>query len=483
MAYVQRACKNFQALRTGQPTTSGPLTPDERYRAMVKLVTMDQAKNMTKEFHRALDSRTEGSQGKNGTIFLDQNCGLLRYYGRVQSDNLDMDERYPMLLSPKGHLARLYLEDAHKKTLHGGTQQILQMVRQNFWIPQARRQAKKVVHRCYRCFRYQAKERTQLMAQLPTTRTTLAKPFTNCGVDYLGPIGVMSRPGRNPTITKGYICVFVCFATRAIHLELAGDATTATFIAALRRMIARRGRIQRIHSDNGTNFVGAKNVLQAIYQTSEWAATTQQIEWKFQPPLSPHHGGLHEAAVKSVKHHLKRAIGTSNLTVEELFTLTAQIEASVNSRPLTVLSDDPTDLTALTPGHFLIGENLVTLIEPRPLLELNESSLTRWERTQQKYQEVWKRWHEEYLTELIKRQKWPTIEENIKRGTMVLIREDNAPPTKWSLARVKETFPARDGLVRVVNLQTSKGEYTRPITKLAVLPAQQDYDQEENKNQ
>lgn len=349
-----------------------------------------------------------------------------------------MDERYPMLLSPKGHLARLYLEDAHQKTLHGGTQQILQMVRQNFWIPQARRQAKKVIHRYHKCFRYQTKEQTHLMAQLPTTRTTLAKPFSNCGVDYMGPqSGVMSRPGRNPTITKGYICVFVCFATRAIYLELVSDATTATFIAALRRMIARRGRIQRIHSDNGINFVGANNVLRAIYQASEWAATTQQIEWKFQPSLTPYHGGLHEAAVKSVKHHLKRTIGTSNLTVEELFTLTAQVEASVNSKPLTALSDDPTDLTALTPGHFLIGENLVTLIEPRPLTELNESSLTRWERTQQKYQELWKRW----------------------------IREDNVPPTKWSLARVKETFPARDGLVRVVNLQTSKGEYTRPITK------------------
>lgn len=312
---------------------------------------------------------------------------------------------------------------------------------------------------------------TQLMAQLPQTRTTLAKPFANCGVDYLGPIGVMARPGRKPTLTKGYVCVFVCFATRAIHLELAGDATTQTFIAALRRMIARRGHITQMHSDNGTNFVGAKNVLQEIYKTSEWAQNTLKIQWKFQPPLSPHHGGLHEAAVKSVKHHIKRVVGSTNLTIEEWFTLLSQVEACANSRPLTALSDDINDLSALTPGHFLIGEALTTLVEPRPLLDINPAYLTRWEKAQQMLQQIWDRWHSEYLTELIKRTKWTTIQPNIKIGDLVVMHEDNSPPSKWPLARIKKVHPGKDGLVRVVTLKTSNGEYTRPITKLAILPA------------
>lgn len=131
--------------------------------------------------------------------------------------------------------------------------------------------------------------------------------------------------------------------------------------------IARRGQIKQIHSDNGTNFVVANALLQEIHRTSEWAKNNLKIDWKFQPPLSPHHGGLHEAAVKSAKNHIKRTVGTNNLTIEEWFTLIAQVEACVNSRPLQPITDDPSDTTALTPGHFLIGEELITLVEPRPL--------------------------------------------------------------------------------------------------------------------
>lgn len=190
----------------------------------------------------------------------------------------------------------------------------------------------------------------------------------------------------------------------------------------------------------------------------------------FAAPLSPHHGGLHEAAVKSVKHHLKRCIGTTNLTVGELFTLIAQVKACVNSRPISPLTDDPNDLTALTPGHFLVGENLITLVEPRPLIDVQPSSLTRWERTQQNYQHIWERWHGEYLTELRKRTKWTTVHENLQPNDMVLVKDDSSPPSVWPLARVIETFPAGDGLVRVVKIRTMNGEYTRPITKLAILP-------------
>lgn len=237
-------------------------------------------------------------------------------------------------------------------------------------------------------------------------------------------------------------------------------------------MIARRGQIKQIHSDNGTNFVGANNLLREIYKTSEWAQDVLHINWKFQPPLSPHHGGLHEAAVKSAKHHLKRTIGTTNLTIEEWFTLLAQVEACVNSRPLQPLTDDPQDLTALTPGHFLTGEALITLVEPRPLLDVNSNYLTRWERTQQHFQDIWERWHTEYLMELIKRNKWTKRTSNPAVGDLVIIREDNIAPSKWPLGRIIELHPGKDGLVRVVKVKTRTGEYTRSITKLALLPDQ-----------
>ncbi|GBN43220.1 hypothetical protein AVEN_238349-1, partial [Araneus ventricosus] len=75
-------------------------------------------------------------------------------------------------------------------------------------------------------------------------------------------------------------------------------------------------------------------------------------------PSAPHFGGLWEAAVKSMKFHLRRAIGAQILIYEEFSTLLVQIEACLNSRPLVPVSSDPDDLSVITPANFLIGSTL-----------------------------------------------------------------------------------------------------------------------------
>ncbi|XP_071054708.1 uncharacterized protein [Onthophagus taurus] len=165
------------------------------------------------------------------------------------------------------------------------------------------------------------------MGELPSPRITPSPQFTRTGVDYAGPIQIRTTKGRGYKSYKGYIAVFVCLTIRAIHTEAVSDMTTEAFIAAFRRFVSRRGHCAHMYSDNGTNFVGAHKILggEVTSITSkpevQNALTVQGTQWHFIPPAAPHFGGIWEAGVKSITHHLKRVIGDSTLTFEELTTL------------------------------------------------------------------------------------------------------------------------------------------------------------------
>jgi len=228
-----------------------------------------------------------------------------------------------------------------------------------------------------------------MMGQLPMNRINPARVFQHSGVDYCGPFHIKQSRRRGASTMKSYVAVFVCLATKAIHLELVSDLTTQAFLAALRRFVARRGLPTEVLSDNGKTFVGAKRELGELRQflLSEApaiirSAAEEGITWKYIPAYSPHMGGIWEAAVKSFKHHLRRIVGAAALTFEELYTVLTQIEAVLNSRPLTPMSSDPSDLDVISPAHFLTGGSLRALPEPS-LMQLPEGHLSRWQRLQQ----------------------------------------------------------------------------------------------------
>jgi transposase InsO family protein len=243
------------------------------------------------------------------------------------------------------------------------------------------------------------------MGELSSPLVQPARPFLTTGVDYTGPISLRLGTTRSKTVTKGYIEIFVCFATKAVHIELVTSLTTEAFMAALRRFIARRGKPRTIYSDNGTNFQGAANQLQEIYRmfqsTSEMTKVqdllaTEGCDWKFIPPHGPHHGGFWEAAVKSMKHHFRRTLGAHIATYEKLSTLLAEIEACLSSRPLCILSDDPFNQTYLSPGHLLVGQPL-TQIPSIDYTNRKRNSLSRWQLFQQMQQHFWQRWSADNL--------------------------------------------------------------------------------------
>ena len=202
------------------------------------------------------------------------------------------------------------------------------------------------------------------MGNLPKPRVTPSRAFSHTGVDLAGPFLVKDGKTRNRTYLKSYICLFVCFSTKAVHLELVGDLTKESLLNALKRFFSRRGYSSDIYSDNGTNLVGASNELKRMHvnlcklleNTSiQSYLLEKQVNWHFIPPRSPHMGGIWESAIKSAKVHLLKTLGNIKLDYEQFYTVVTQVEAIMNSRPLTPLSNDPSDLNPLTPGHFFIG--------------------------------------------------------------------------------------------------------------------------------
>ncbi|XP_018376619.1 PREDICTED: uncharacterized protein LOC108769890 [Trachymyrmex cornetzi] len=252
------------------------------------------------------------------------------------------------------------------------------------------------------------------MGALPASRFMISRPFCHCGVDYAGPVLIREGKRRNAHNLKAYVSIFVCFATRAVHVALVSDLTSNAFIPAFKRFISRRGKPSQMYSDNGTTFVGAHGQLKELYKFYYSQETQvdvqrflheQKISWTFIPPNAPHVDGLWEAAVKSLEHHIARIIGRAHLSFEELLTVLCEIEAILNSRPITSLSTDPNDLECLTPGHFLIGEPLNSF-PCRDVSDVNENRLIRWQRVEQVRQHFWRRWSTEYLHSLQERTKW-----------------------------------------------------------------------------
>ncbi|XP_075210253.1 uncharacterized protein LOC142317582 [Lycorma delicatula] len=243
------------------------------------------------------------------------------------------------------------------------------------------------------------------MGNLPEARVTPPlRAFMTTGVDYCGSFLVKTSRKHGIISTKCYIALFICFTTKAIHLEVAEDMTSTAFIAAFRRFIARRGKPKDVYSDNGTNFVGACKELRSeeIFKNEQLESklidnfADEGIHWHFQPPSGPHFGRLWELLVKLVKTHMRRVIGTSCLTLIEFSTFLTQIEACINSRPFTAISDEPSHLFPLTPAHFLIGD-VLTSIPEQNLQSLPVTRLSHWQQIQQRIQHFWSRWSREYL--------------------------------------------------------------------------------------
>jgi hypothetical protein len=471
---LPRSSIPIQIIRTHHPLSMDEINQGSYH--WIKLVQSLSFADELKYLRKDIPVHRE-SKLRHLSPFIDQD-GLIRVGGRLRNYPLPADRRHPILLPYHCRITELIIRDTHLKQFHAGPQLVLSTIMARYWILRGKDAVRYQIRKCVICTRQRAQTLQEVMADLPSFRVTQARAFSKVGVDYAGPFLIRPIQPRSKVTLKAYIAVFICPVTRAIHLEVVSDLSTSAFLASLRRFVSRRGRPTDIYSDCGTNFVGADNELKDMYKMFlssphnlliSKEMTNMGITWHFNPPAAPHFGGLWEAGVKSMKHHLRRIMGLQRLTFEELYTTTAQIEAILNSRPLTPESTSPDDLAALTPGHFLIGCPLNSFPELN-VEDIPINRLSRWQLLQQFIQTFWRRWSAEYLTRLQQRPKWMTGERKISVGDLVLIKEENLPPLKWRLGRVTQLHPGRDYIPRVATLKVQSGELKRPIVKLCLLP-------------
>ncbi|XP_055589945.1 uncharacterized protein LOC129742126 [Uranotaenia lowii] len=452
------------------------LLPDELAATRLRLLHLAQSDGFRDEIKELQSGRTLSKHSKIRKLspFVDED-GVLRVGGRLRLSDLPYHFKHPALL-PNFHpytimIAKFY----HLKLVHGGIRVTLAAMREKYWPINGRRTIRNVMRNCFRCARASPAPENQQTGQLPAHRVTPQRPFAVTGVDFAGPV-YLKPAHKRAAATKAYICIFVCFVTKAVHIELVSNLASSGFLATFRRFVGRRGPPAHVYSDNGRNFLGVKNELEAIQKLNatdtesffDYCAT-EGISWHLNPPKAAHFGGLWEAAVKVCKKQMYRQLGDSKLSFEDLTTVLVQIEASMNSRPLVQMSEDPNDFACLTPGHFLIGD-LMGSVPEFDIRDVPINLLDHNQHLQRMYQNFWHNWRTEYLQEMQRETKTCDPNTNLQPGRLVAIVDEFQIPVKWPLGRIVSVHPGEDGLIRVVTLKTAKGFVKRPVTKVCLLP-------------
>ena len=280
-----------------------------------------------------------------------------------------------------------------------------------------------VLRQCHECKCQNAMVGEQITAPLPAVRISadshqLIYPFAAVGIDYFGPLYVNAGPltrsmRKNPKLHKRYGCIFTCLRYRAFHIELASDLTTDSFINAVTRFVARWGPPRVIYSDNGSNFRGVEtDVLHALKTWDQERIGREllrrDIQWYFNPPAASHQGGFWEHLIHSVWKIVHAMIGEHLVNEETLAAFLVEVEKILNSRPITRVPSDPSDLEPLTPNHIL-------LLQHNPYstpseFEDSDKIQARWKRLAN---EFWAHWVKENLPTLQERQKWLKLSQTL----------------------------------------------------------------------
>ena len=418
-------------------------------------------------------------------LFVDAN-GVWRCGGRLENADLPYSTKYPVLLSRKHYLTILIVKDAHGRVQHNGVKDTLTEIRSKYWIVKGRSLVRTIIHQCVTCRRFEGRPfQGPPPPPLPPFRVKEEPPFSCTAVDFAGPLYIKAYGVTKDS--KTWICLYTCCVTRAVHLDVVPDLSTHIFIRSLKRFCARRGLPHKFLSDNGKTFKAAAKVLESIMDQQDVKLYLSQIgvKWCFNLERAPWWGGVFERLIKTMKRCLRKMIGQAKFTYDELITAVTEVEAIVNSRPLSYVSSEDVE-EPLTPSHLLVGRRILSLPDnlcyQRDIndddFEVDSDHLNkRVKHLNNVINHFWKRWRHEYLLELRESHRTNQGESRgspIATGDIVLVHDEHQPRGFWKLAQVKETIVGKDGRVRgaVLKLSTKDGQATflrRPLQLLYPL--------------
>ena len=381
---------------------------------------------------------------------------MLRCGGRLAHTEAPYAVKFPIIL-PKHHpITQLVVKQAHDRVLHNGTKETLAEVRTKYWIPRGRSVTRKIVSQCVTCRKFEGPPyKSPAPPPLPECRVTRAPAFTHTGVDFTGPLITRVLPKKSSQTTKVWIALFTCYVTRAVHLDTVPDQSAVTFIRCLKRFIARRGLPKRLISDNGKTFKATSRYLDAVFKdgTMQDYLVGSRVDWQFNVERAPWWGVAFKRMIRSTKRCLKKLMGRAHFSLDELTTALAEIEAVLNSRPLSYVSS--TDMEEpITPSNLVVGHRILNLPDNiNYLSDLDEEFvLTKGQVLRQVkhlnnvLNHFWRRWRTEYLNHLrevhaqLSRRRSASSDSFISIGDVVVVKDDQLPRGQWKLAIVQDVF-------------------------------------------
>ena len=479
MSWVLRFVK---ALKKEKPEciVGGTLTLVQLQRASEVITRLVQRQHFREEYMALKEGRQVKCSSSLATLSPILTDGIIRVGGRIHRAPITFEAAHPVILPKSSPVSVLIVRYYHHVLGHAGREHVLSVLRQRYWILRGRALVRQILSKCISCRKRNTPALQQAMADLPKERLVpYHPPFTFTGLDFFGPLYVK----RARSVIKVYGCIFVCFNSRAVHIEDVSSLETDTFILALRRFISVRSCPKEIWSDNGTNFTGAERELRRSVRELNEEQIRRELHsydaewfkyvlprWRFQPPTASHMSGVWERLIRSVRKAMNAVLSKPGAAIplETLRTVFAEVKSILNSRPISPASDDPSDMEPLTPNHLLLQRRNLA-IPPGVFAKEELYSRKQWRHAQFLANCFWSRWVLEYVSTLQQRHKWLLNKRNLAVNDLVLVVDKTVPRSRWLLGRVMKVFPGEDSRVRTAEVKTKDSSLTRPVTKLCLL--------------